>query len=570
MPRSGDSSTRRPELSATTPAAEEFDLGAYSRPCSTDSAVAQAWFDRGLVWAYGFNHAEAVRCFAAAAAEDPGFALAHWGVAYASGPNYNKAWDAFDAEELAESLAIAFAAARRAREAAAGATPVERALVEAIAARYEAAAPPVDAARWNAEYAEAMRDVYRSHAEDPDVATLFADALMNLTPWELWDQATGEPAAGAHTVEARAVLERAMAAPGGDRHPGLLHLYIHLMEMSPTPEAALPAADRLRGLAPDAGHLQHMPSHIYVLCGDYARTIDVNTEAMAADEKFRAAREEATFYTLYRAHDAHFKVYGAMFSGRSAAAFEAAEALEAMIPERLLRTASPPMADWLEGFLAVRFHALIRFGRWEEILAAPPPEDRELYSATAATIHYAKGIAHAVRGEVADARAEAERFRAALARVPEARTVFNNTCRDILAVGEAMLAGELAYREGDFDRAFAELRRAIELDDNLPYDEPWGWMQPTRHAYGALLLEQGHAEEALAVYRADLGLDDTLPRACRHPDNVWSLHGYHECLIATGRAEEAAEIEPRLALAVAAADVPVESSCFCRGAGHCH
>jgi tetratricopeptide (TPR) repeat protein len=171
---------------------------------------------------------------------------------------------------------------------------------------------------------------------------------------------------------------------------------------------------------------------------------------------------------------------------------------------------------------------------------------------------------------VEEARAERERFAAALAALPESRTLFNNTCRDILAVAAAMLAGELAYREGDFGRAFAELRRAIELDDNLPYDEPWGWMQPTRHALGALLLEQGHAEEALAVYRADLGLDDTLPRACRHPDNVWSLHGYHECLLATGRAAEAAEIEPRLALATAGADVPIESSCFCRGAGHCH
>jgi tetratricopeptide (TPR) repeat protein len=569
MPRSDDSSTRRPELSGAAAAAGEFDLGGYTRPCSTGSAAAQTWFDRGLVWAYGFNHEEAVRCFAAAAREDPSFALADWGVAYASGPNYNKAWEDFDADDLAESLAIAFAAARRAQEASASATPVERALVEAIAARYEAAAPPVDAARWNEDYAAAMRGVYRAHPDDLDVACLFADALMNLTPWELWDQVSGEPAAGAHTVEARAVLERAMASPGGAEHPGLLHLYIHLMEMSPTPEAALPAADGLRDLVPDAGHLQHMPSHIYVLCGDYGRTVDVNTEAMAADEKFRRRREEATFYTLYRAHDAHFKVYGAMFAGRSEAALEAAEALEAILPERLLRTASPPMADWLEGFLATRFHVLIRFGRWEEILAAPLPEDHDLYCATSATMHYAKGVAHAVLGEIETARAEQERFRAALARVPESRTVFNNTCRDTLTVAEAMLAGEIAYREGDFDRAFAELRRSIDLDDGLPYDEPWGWMQPTRHAYGALLLEQGRTEEALAVYRADLGLDDTLPRACRHPNNVWSLHGYHECLVATGKAEEAAAIESQLAVAAAGADIPIESSCFCRGAAPC-
>ena len=192
------------------------------------------------------------------------------------------------------------------------------------------------------------------------------------------------------------------------------------------------------------------------------------------------------------------------------------------------------MADWLEAFVPLRIHVLVRFGRWDDLIAEPVPDDVELYCTTAATIHYGRGVAHAANGQLAQARAEREAFAAAYARIPETRYLFNNTSRDILAVAAAMLDGEIAYREGRFDDAFASLRRAIELDDALPYDEPWGWMQPTRHAYGALLLEQGHVEEAAAVYAADLGLDSTLSRPCQHPGNVWSLHGYHECLTRLG------------------------------------
>ena len=338
------------------------------------------------------------------------------------------------------------------------------------------------------------------------------------------------------------------------------------MEMSPFPHLAIPAADRLAGLVPDAGHLQHMPSHIYVLCGDYGRTVDSNAQAMRADAKYRENENGARFYTLYIAHNIHFKAYGAMFSGQGEAALAAADALVEVLPESLLRVESPPMADWLEGFVPIRAHVLIRFGRWDAILAEPMPADPALYSATTATLHYARGIAYAATGEVTAAERERELFTAALARVPESRTVFNNTCRDILTVAGQMLDGEIAYRRGDYDEAFAALRRSIELDDALPYDEPWGWMQPTRHAYGALLLEQGLYAEAELAYRADLGFDSTLSRACQHPGNVWSLHGYHECLLAAGKAEEAALISQQLELAGARADVPVESSCFCRGA----
>ncbi|TFI20887.1 hypothetical protein [Streptomyces sp. 4R-3d] len=543
---------------------EYFDLGTLTRPVSTRSADAQRWFDRGLAWTYAFNHEEAVRCFEEAATADPGCAMAHWGIAYALGPNYNKPWESFDALDLERTVSGTHAAVERARACAAGATPVERALIEALLARYPRAEAPADCSVWNLPYAEAMRGVHELAPDDPDIATLYADALMNLTPWRLWDLRTGEPAEGARTTEAKAVLDRALSSEAGADHPGALHLYIHLMEMSPTPEDALVVADRLRGSMPDAGHLHHMPSHLDVLCGDYRRVVSANSEAIRADERYRRRAGAMNFYTLYRSHNYHFKIYGAMFLGQSRTALETAAQLEASIPEELLRVQSPPMADWLEGFLAMRVHVLIRFGRWADILALPLPADSDLYCVTTAMIRYARGVAYSATGRLPEARSERAAFHLAVERVPESRTLFNNTCRDILAVASAMLDGELHYREGEYDLAFAALERSIALDDGLPFDEPWGWMQPTRHAYGALLLEQGRVEEAEAVYRADLGLDDTLPRPSRHPGNVWALHGFHECLVRLGRTGEARIISHQLTLATALADVPINASCFCR------
>ncbi|MEU6669643.1 hypothetical protein [Streptomyces sp. NPDC046727] len=543
-----------------------YDLGSHGRRVTTSSSEAQTWFDRGLNWTYAFNHEEAVRCFEAAAAADPDCAMADWGLAYALGPNYNKPWEFFDEQDLGRTVERAHAAVRRAQAKAAGATPVEQALVAALGARYPRAQAPdaEDCSVWNAAYADRMREVHRLAADDLDVATLYADALMNLTPWRLWDIRTGTPAAGSRTTEARAVLERALATAAGARHPGLLHMYIHLMEMSPTPEAALPAGDRLRGLVPDAGHLRHMPSHLEVLCGDYRRVVSDNTDASAADEKFFARAGAMNFYTLYRCHNYHFKIYGAMFLGRFQDAVETADRLEAAVPEELLRVESPPMADWLEGFLAMRVHVLIRFGRWDDILSLPLPADPRLYCVTTAMLRYARGVALSATGRTDEAERERGFFREAVALVPETRMLFNNTCADILAIAAQMLDGELHYRKGDHEAAFAALRRSIELDDGLPYDEPWGWMQPTRHAYGALLLEQGRVAEAEAVYRADLGLDDTLPRPLQHPGNVWALHGLHECLVRLGKEGEARILAQQLRIATALADVPIEASCFCR------
>ena len=541
-----------------------FDLGDHTRAVTTSVPDAAVWVNRGLVWTFGFNHEEAVHCFERAVELDPDCALAHWGIAYALGPNYNKPWEFFAPEEALAVLERARSAAQEAGRRTAYATPVERALVEALLTRYPEGRPVEECSAWEAAYAGAMADVYAAHPTDLDIACLYAEAVMNLAAWALWDQRTGEPADGARTLEVRTILETALAAPSGMRHPGLLHMYIHLMEMSGTPELALPAAGALFDLVPDAGHLQHMPTHIDALCGDYRSVVRSNHAAIEADATFVAQRGPINFYTLYRAHNLHFKIYGALFLGQERVALETVAQLEAAIPEELLRVELPPMADWLEGFIPMRVHALVRFGRWDELIDLPLPVDQELYCSTTAMLHYGKGVAYSATGRIAEAEAERELFQAAVARVPESRTLFNNTCRDILTVADAMLDGELEYRKGNFEAAYAHLRRSVELDDGLPYDEPWGWMQPTRHALGALLLEQGHVEEAEAVYRADLGLDPTLPRACQHAGNVWALHGYHECLVRLGKTDLAAVIGQQLRIARAYADQPITASCLCR------
>lgn len=546
---------------------EYYDLGGFHRTVTTASADAQTWFDRGLIWCYGFNHEEAAKCFERAITHDPGCAMAYWGLAYALGPNYNKPWDLFGHRERQTAAERTHRAIEKARTcSSASATPVEQALVDALQYRYPKAQAPLkeDYPIWNGEYADAMSAVSAQFPDDLDVATLYADAMMNLTPWQLWDIKTGKPAPGARTLETQRVLEHALSLKGGMDHAGVLHLYIHFMEMSNTPEAAVPAADRLRGLIPDSGHLNHMPSHIDILVGDYSKAVIANGEAIRVDEKYLAREGAMNFYTLYRSHDYHFRLYGAMFSGKSQAALETVNWLEASFSEGLLRIESPPMADWLEAFLAMRVHALIRFGRWKDILSLKMPEDQELYCVTTAVMHYAKGLSLAALGRVKEARHQRRLFGAAVPRVKPSRTLFNNKCVDILGVAESMLDGEIEYRSANYDTAFAHLRESIVRYDGLPFDEPWGWMQPARHAYGALMLEQGHVEEAMTVYRADLGLDDSLPRVHQHPNNVWALHGYHECLVRLGRASESKAIEPKLRAALAEADVPINSSCFCR------
>jgi tetratricopeptide (TPR) repeat protein len=268
------------------------------------------------------------------------------------------------------------------------------------------------------------------------------------------------------------------------------------------------------------------------------------------------------FYTVYRMHNYHTLIYAAMFAGQKAVALDAVDRMENSLPREVLVTIS--MADYAEVFVSVRWHVMVRFGMWKEIIERALPDDPELYSVTTAMAHYAKGVAYAATGHIHEAESQRELYHEAAKRVPDTRLDFPNKCTDTLPIATAMLDGEIAYRHGNYTEAFEHLRRSVDLDDGLEYSEPWNWMQPARHAYAALLLEQDHVEEAAAVYRADLGLDDSVIRARQHLNNVWALQGYHECLVRLGREDEARDIWPQLKVAVALADVPVTSSCFCR------
>src|SRR5262247_1275798 len=542
-----------------------FDLGPYSRKVTTSSPDAQLWFDRGLNWMFGFNHGEAIKCFKKAIELDSECAMAHWGVSYASGPNYNLPWHLYDPHGRQMALTAAYDAMQGALVHAGNASPIEQAMIQALPARYPQREAIEDMAPWDKAFTQEMRRIFEAYPDDLEVRAVFAKSIMNETPWLMWDLRSGKPAEGASTEECRAVLEYAFNnIPRSWDHPGLLHLYVHLMEMSPFPQRALRAGDRLRDLVPDAGHLIHMPTHIDVLCGHYRDVLVYNQRAIAADRKFLAREGAMNVYALYRTHDYHFAIYGAMFLGQYGAAMEAAQELIDTTPEELLRIPSPPMADFVEGYLPMKQHVLIRFGKWREIIAQELPRDRDLYCSTTAMMLYAQAVAHSALGHIAEAQATRDAFIEAKQRVPESRRVHNNTVRDLLEIAQAMLDGELEYRRGNHELAFAHLRRSVELDDALPYDEPWGWMQPTRHALGALLLEQGRVDEAEAVYRSDLGLDGKLSRACQHPDNLWSLHGLSECLSRRGETVEATLIKQRLELALARSEVPVKASCFCR------
>lgn len=541
-----------------------YDLGGHTFPITTASAEAQAWFDRGMTWTYGYNHEEAVACFRKAIAADSSCAMAHWGVGYAAGPNYNMPWHLFDDANRAQALATGFEASCAALAHADGVAGWEAALIRALPSRYPQAEPIEDMTVWNDAFADAMREAFEAHRGSFEVRAIFAEALLNRTPWQMWDLRSGTPAKGASTEEAQAVLEEALENdPAAMRHPGLLHLYVHLMEMSPFPERALKAGDALRTLVPDSGHLIHMPTHIDVLSGHYHDVLFWNEQAVRADLKYWRDKGPFNIYSGYRLHDYHFVIYGALFLGQFEPAMVAVRGAAETIPDELLRVESPPMADFFESYLGFEPHVLVRFGKWREAVALELPEDQKLYCTLTAQVHYARGVAHAALGDVAAAEAEEKAFLAAKARVPETRLLHNNRIVDILEIAAAMLSGEILYRKGEIDAAFAALRRAVALDDSLPYDEPWAWMQPTRHAFGALLLEQGQIKEAEAVFREDLGLGGQLSRATVHPDNVWSLKGLHDCLQARGESQEIVQVRQRLELAEARADGRVAASCFC-------
>jgi len=525
-----------------------FDLGIHSRGISTDSVEAQVWFDRALNWSYAFSREEAHRCFEKVVEFDPDCAIGYWGLAYSLGPYYNGPWDRMPVPVREDVNLRVHDFINEAQKRAESASPVERALIDAYSARCpQPLNDDLDTfAQWDDDYARSMAAVAEEFQDDDDVLTLAIDALMCRTPWQLWDLENREPAEGASTVEAIELLDTAIERierEGRPPHPGLLHLKIHLMEMSPTPEAALPEANVLRTLIPDAAHLVHMPSHLYVLCGMFQEALDSNIEAVEADEKYVAANPEIGIYSLYMLHNIHFQMYAAMFLGRYEPAIRAAEQIWEVVTPESLAHENEFLVNYLEAFYGMKVHVYIRFGKWQKLIDEPMPSDPDLFCVTAALWHYAKGVAYAAIGDIENAEAQQALFGEAFERVPKERKVFN--------------------------AAFEFLYQCVDRYDRLNYSEPWVWMQPPRHALGALLLEQGRVEEAAAVYRADLGLDDVLVRPSQHPGNVWALHGYHECCELLGRTQEAVEIERQLVIANAKADSQVSSSCFCRRVDPC-
>ncbi len=514
-------------------------LGDYRYQVSTDNEEAQRYFDQGLALCHAFNHDEAARSFAQARMLDPGCAMAWWGEAYALGPNYNLQLPELYGNRALEAL-------READARKADATPSERALIEALAARFSDPAPESSdkVGPLNAAYAQAMAGVWAAHPDNPEVGFLYADAVMNQRPWHLYTQ---EREPHPEALEAVAVLERVLGL--NENHPGANHLYIHAIEPSKTPKRAEPAADRLAALMPGAGHLVHMPSHIYMRVGRYADSVAANARASAVDRAYFArARGEQGIYHIYHLHNDHFLIWSEMFRGRDKAALRACEQLMEDVPEHLAE--SPFVTE----FYGVRYHVLVRFGRWKELISTPAPP--AVHPFATAMWHYGRGVAFANTERIEEARAEATAFEKAAAKVPEDLVIAVVVkAHMVLDVARQMLAGETAFKAGDVDEGLAALRRAATAEDALPYTEPNPWMFPTRHALGALALEAGRVDEAAAAYREDLA---------KYPENGWSLHGLAECLALLGRSEEAADVKARFRRAWADATIRLTGSCFCR------
>ncbi|TPK95217.1 hypothetical protein FJ934_12570 [Mesorhizobium sp. B2-4-12] len=549
---------------------DRFDLGTYRRPISTRSAETQRWFDIGLNWCYGFNHEEGIRCFEKGLETDPDCAFVHWGIAYAAGPFYNLTWKEHGEAEANNATKRCFEHVQLARANAAGASDVEKRLIEALACRFQKPqrVTPQEFEQWDDAYAAAMRRVYQDFADDHDVMALLVEALMMRTVRRLWNLKTGAPAPNSDVVEALEVCERSIRLADEARatqHPAILHLHIHLLEMSTMPERGMRSADLLGEICPDAGHMNHMPGHIYVLCGEYEKAKLASEKAVRANDLYLAYADEPTYYLLGCCHDLHLMMFTCMFLGQYRPALWAADKVRSLVTRDVVSLPDrPKLTQTVEGYHAMKSHVQVRFGRWREIVDEPITAEPGLHVLTAAMQHYAKGVAHATLKNFAEAERERDRFHQHMARIPVERRFLSNPTRASLAVGAALLDGELAYHQGRHEEAYRHLRQAVELDDNLSYTEPWAWMHPPRHALAALLLDQGYAQEAEQIYRDDLGLSDKVQRCAQHPDNVWALHGLVECLKRRGESDELPALQAKLATAMAKADVPISSSCLCR------
>jgi tetratricopeptide (TPR) repeat protein len=516
-------------------------LGKHHRPVATSSADAQRYFDQALTWTYAFNHDEAIRSYEAAAAKDPACAMAWWGIAYNHGPHINntvvppeRAKAAWDAVQKALSLAVVGDSRMS--------VVLERALIEALAKRY-ADPPPADRKPLDEAYAAAMREVYAAHADDADVATLYAESLMDLQPWDLWTK-DGKPKG--RTEEIMSVLEKVLAKHPD--HPGATHLYIHTIENSPFPEKGKAAAETLRTLVPASSHLLHMPGHIDVQTGRWAKAAQANENAIAADRKYRAISPRQGFYAIYMAHNHQFLSWVAMNQGRSEKAVKEARAMVAGVPAEFLE--KDPAA--VDGYLPIAYEALIRFGRWDEMLEEPAPPAK--LPILTAFWHLCRGLSFAAKGEIEDAQTEQAKLRDLTAKIGPDVKMAINPARNVLAIADRVLAGEIALAREDLEAAARELREAVKLEDDLTYMEPPDWLLPTRHTLGAVLVKAKRFEEAERVYREDLAA---------WPENGWSLWGLKECLRAMGREEEAAAVEQRFAAQWSEADTKLASTCLC-------
>lgn len=513
-------------------------MGDHRHPISTEDPMAQRYFDQGLTLAWAFNHAEAERSFHEAARRDPGCALCWWGVALVLGPNINAAMEDAAVPKAYEAIQKALALADQA-------SAKERAYILALAERYGEKLV-ADRSELDRAYAKAMGEVAKQYPEDMDAATLYAEALMDLHPWDYW---TKDGKAQAWTPEILTTVEKVMErAP---LHPGANHLYIHAMEASPHPERALASADRLRDLVPGAGHLVHMPAHIYIRTGRYHQAALANERATQVDRAYLDQVKAQGIYPLgYVPHNHHFILASAALEGRSQRAIEAAQHLAQHQDPQLMRQ---PGYGTLQHYWIMPLYTQVRFGQWEEILKAPKPDEELLYPTGA--WHYARGMA-LVRQDELEAAARELTAVAALAEDPrlEEVTLWDiNTTSQVLRIAREVLAGELDAARGALDQAIAHLEKGVALEDELRYTEPSDWHASVRQYLGAVLLKASRPAQAEKVYREDL---------YRNPENGWSLFGLAQSLRAQGKEEEALEIEQRFDQAWALADVELTSSRF--------
>jgi tetratricopeptide (TPR) repeat protein len=523
------------------PAVPLFDgLGKHSRKIETKNAAVQRYFDQGLMFMFAYNHDEAVRAFRQATDLDPQCAMAYWGIALASGMNYN------DPSFTPEKAKVTSDASAKAREKATGETAANKALIAALAERYPDPAPKERADAEKA-YSKAMKAAWEKFSQDADVGALYAESLMNLRPWDLWTR-DGKPQP--ETPEILRTLEAVLKlAP---THPLANHLYIHASEASPEPGKADAAADALRGKHPALGHLLHMPSHIDIRRGRWQEAVEANRRAIRADSDYQKTVPEQGYYRLYMSHNYHMLTFAAMMQGQSGPALKTIRDMIAAVPKEFV--AVKENAAIVDGFAAMPLEVLKRFGRWDDILKEPEPP--EIFPIARALRQYNRGIALAAKGESKNAREAQKNFRDAAAKVPEDARFGNNKASDLLAVAEQALEGEILFREGDTKGAIAALEKAAAREDRLRYSEPPDWFVPARHALGAILLRDKQAEAAEKVYREDLR---------RWPENGWSLHGLAQTLEVLGKKTEAAKVKERFKEVWKRADVEIQSSCFCVG-----